>query len=359
MRAPFFWYQPHGLLSTLLWPLGWIYGKGGKILRTLKKQKRFPVPVLSVGNIVCGGAGKTPTAIALATLLQTRGINVHFVTRGYGGIQKGPLKVDPSSHTSADVGDEPLLLAEHAPTWVAKMRPQGVQKAIESGAHLIILDDGHQTTHLYKDLSFVVVDLLQGFGNGNVMPAGPLRESLAEGLKRSDALIGIGEGEIHKMTGLLRRYAPRKDEEGGGRLCEAPKEQRQSRDSASSNVMSISPSQPFFRAQSIPNPLTLPSNRVVAFCGLGFPQKFYNSLKNLNIDLVATETFPDHYKYTEKDLMRLHALARDHEAVLVTTRKDRVKIPRTWQDRLHVLDISIEFEDPEGVVDFILKSLVQ
>src|ERR1700722_14461215 len=136
--------------------------KGGKFYALLKKPKRSPVPLLSVGNIVCGGAGKTPTAIALANLLQTRGMNVHFVTRGYGGIQKGPLKVDPSSHTSVHVGDEPLLLAEHAPTWGAKMRPQGVPGAAEGGAHLIILDDGHQTPSLYMDLSFVVVDLLQG-----------------------------------------------------------------------------------------------------------------------------------------------------------------------------------------------------
>jgi tetraacyldisaccharide 4'-kinase len=314
MKAPLFWYRPRGVLSTLFWPLGWAYGKGGKILRTLKNQKRCPVPILSVGNIVCGGSGKTPTAIALAHLLQKRGISVHFVTRGYGGIQRGPLKVDPTSHTSTDVGDEPLLLAEHAPTWVAKDRPQGVQRAIKSGARLIILDDGHQTNSLYKDLSFVVVDLLQGFGNENVIPAGPLRESLAEGLKRSDALIGIG---------------------GGGMLTP----------------------QPFFKARSIPHPLTLPSNRVVAFCGLGFPQKFYKALKDLNINLVDTISFPDHYNYTEEDLIHLYKLAKDHQAVLVTTRKDRVKIPPSWQDLLHVLDISIQFEDPEGICDFILQKI--
>src|SRR5262249_22882172 len=144
------------------------------------------------------------------------------VTRGYGGQHRGPLRVNLSSHAPVDVGDEPLLLAEHAPTWVAKERPYGVQKAIENGAQLIILDDSHQTNSLYKYLSFVVVDLLQGFGNRNVIPAGPLRENLAEGLNRSDALIGIGEGEIHpNISGLLRRYTPRNDEEGGEqRLCD-------------------------------------------------------------------------------------------------------------------------------------------
>jgi tetraacyldisaccharide 4'-kinase len=236
------------------------------------------------------------------------------VTRGYSGNQKGPLKVNSTFHTATDVGDESLLLAKQAPTWVAKIRPQGVQKAIEDGAQLIILDDGHQTTSLYKNLSFVVVDLFQGFGNRSVIPAGPLREGLKEGLKRTDALIGIGEGE--KLF-----------------------------------------SQPFFKAQSVPHPLTLPANRVIAFCGLGFPQKFYKTLQDLGVDLIATESFPDHYKYKEEDLLRLHNQARYHEAVLVTTRKDMVKIPPSWQSHLHVLDISIEFEDSEGVVDFIFKSL--
>ncbi len=327
MKTPFFWYQPYGFLSALLWPLGWIYGKGGKILRTLRKQTRFPVPLLSVGNIVCGGAGKTPTAIALAHLLQRRGVNVHFVTRGYGGLKKGPLKVDLSSHTSSDVGDEPLLLAKHAPTWVAKERSHGVQKAIEKGAHLIILDDGHQTTRLYKDLSFVVVDFLQGFGNGCVMPAGPLRESLAEGLERAEALIGIGEGEIYpKIPGF-------------------------------SNVRGISSSQIFFKARSLPSPLALPSNRVVAFCGIGFPQKFYKTLRDLEVDIVAAVDFPDHYRYKEEDLIQLHKLTKDHQAVLVTTRKDFVKIPPSWQGHLHVLDINIQFENSEEIYDFILQKI--
>lgn len=314
MKTPFFWYQPRGLLSTLLWPLGWFYGVGGKILYAVKKSQRFSVPVLSVGNIVCGGAGKTPTAIALAQLLQERGVKVHFVTRGYGGIQKGPLEVNLFSHTAVDVGDEPLLLAQYAPTWVAKERPLGVQKAIEKGAQLVILDDGHQTASLYKDISFVVVDFFQGFGNGGVIPAGPLREKLEEGLKRTDALVGIGEGEV------------------------------------------IS-SKPFYRARSVSQPLAFPSNRVIAFCGLGFPQKFYKSLKDLGICLVATESFPDHYIYKEEDLFRLQKLAKYHQAILVTTRKDFVKIPPCWRVHLYVLDINIQFEDPQGIYDFICQKI--
>jgi len=313
MKAPSFWYQKPGHLSCLLQPFGWLYGKGGKLVSSLKKQKRFKIPIISVGNIVSGGSGKTPTAISLAILLKEKGQNVHFVTRGYKGKEKGPLIVNPSLHSHEDVGDEPLLLAQNAPTWVAKDRPAGVQAAIEQGAHLIILDDGHQTKTLFKDLSFVVVDQAQGFGNGHVIPAGPLREELSEGLKRADALILIGDQEksIEKQS---------------------------------------------FLARSISQPLNV--RRVFAFCGLGFPQKFYNSLKDQDIDVVATESFPDHYVYQEKDLNRLLALAAEHKADLVTTRKDWVKLPIDWKNKVHVLDIRIQFDDPEKIYQYISSRIL-
>jgi len=315
MKTPFFWYTSGGFLSSLLSPLGWLYGKGGRLLRILKKPQCFPIPIISIGNIICGGSGKTPTAIALAHLLQKKGIEVHFVTRGYGGILRGPVKVT-SSHSPKDIGDEPLLLAQHAPTWVAKNRPLGVQKAIESGAQLLILDDGHQTSSLHKDVSFVVVNALQGFGNGRVIPAGPLREDLREGLQRADAIIGTGEGDM--PLGL-----------------------------------------PLFKAHINPQPLSFSLNRVVAFCGLGFPQKFYKTLKDLGLTLVATKSFPDHHVYTENDLLELQTLAKVHHAILITTRKDWIKIPPSWQKHLHVLDIEIQLEDPEGICDFIFKKIPQ
>jgi len=158
------------------------------------------------------------------------------------------------------------------------------------------------------------MDFLQGFGNGCIMPAGPLRENLAEGLKRSDALIGVGEGDLKT-------------------------------------------SKPFFKAQVVPQPLVSSLNRVIAFCGLGFPQKFYESLKAMGVDLVATQSFPDHYAYKEEDLVRLYKLSKTHRAVLVTTRKDQLKIPPSWQSRLHVLDINIQFEDSEGIYRFILEKI--
>ncbi len=185
---------------------------------------------------------------------------------------------------------------------------------MEKGADLIILDDGHQTTSLYKDLSFVVVDKLQAFGNGCVMPAGPLRENLSEGIERSDAFIGVGED-------------------------------------------AVSPFRPSFRGRYIFPAVDLPLNRVFAFCGLGFPQKFYKTLTDLGAELVGTKSFPDHYMYKEEDFIRLEKLAKDHKAVLITTRKDFVKIPASWQERLHVLDISFQFEDSEGLYNFILQHI--
>jgi len=314
MKTPAFWYASPGLYSTLLQPFSWVYDRGGRVLRLLQKSHPGSLPIISVGSVICGGSGKTPTAIALANLLQTRGIKVHFVSRGYKGKLQGPLQVSPSFHNAGDVGDEPLLLAQHAPTWVAKNRPLGVQKAKEAGAHLIILDDGHQTSSLSKDISFVVVDLLQGFGNGSVIPAGPLRENPTQGLKRATALIQIGDGQ---------RSFPL----------------------------------PSFKAKIVPQPLTPSSKKAVAFCGLGFPEKFYKILEDLSINLTVKKSFPDHYMYTEKDLSSLYKLAESHQAILVTTRKDSVKIPPSWQKHLHILDINIEFEDPEDMYDFILQKI--
>jgi tetraacyldisaccharide 4'-kinase len=314
MKAPQFWYRPPGILSTSLLPLGWIYSTFASCVRSLKKTQKFPIPIISVGNIVCGGAGKTPVALSLAKLLQRKGLVVHFVTRGYKGNEIGPLQVN-SKQTPQEVGDEALLLAQEAPTWVAKSRGDGIAKAIENGAELVILDDGHQTKGLVKDISFVVVDSMQGFGNGYPLPAGPLRETLSEGLRRADGFICIGKNK---------------------------------------QAFSL---QPCFKATLELKPLTLPKKRVVAFCGIGFPQKFYQSVKDMNFNLVAEENFPDHYVYKEQDLFRLEKLAQSHNAVLITTRKDWIKIDPSWQERLHVLDMSVQFQDEEELYHFILKKI--
>jgi tetraacyldisaccharide 4'-kinase len=366
MKTPFFWYQPQGFFSTLLGPLGWFYGKGGKLISAFKKPKRLQIPIISIGNIVCGGAGKTPTAIALMHLLTERGYKVHFVTRGHGGKERGPLAVDLSYHKAWDVGDEPLLLAQHAPTWVAKKRFEGVKKAIENGAQLIILDDGHQT-NLYKDVSLVVIDLLQGFGNECVIPAGPLRENLFEGLKRADGFIGVAPASVIPVlakagnTGIQETSHIKTP---GSRILKKAKQALSFSKFRNDAILLMEKvtqaskeSTPLFKAQTVTQPLKISSNQVVAFCGLGFPQKFYMSLENAGFDLMATESFPDHYLYKNEDLLRLSKLAQKLNSVLITTRKDLVKIPTSWQAQLHVLDITLEFEDPIGICDFILQKI--
>ena len=185
--APLFWEKPPGLLADLLLPIGTAWDIAGRLRRALSHSYRAPVPVLCVGNLVAGGAGKTPVALALSDWLRERGVAVHVVTRGYGGRLRGPLRVDPTRHDALAVGDEALLLALHAPCWVASDRAAGVRAAVAAGARAILLDDGFQNPAVAKTLGLIVVDAAYGFGNGRVIPAGPLRENLRGGLARADA----------------------------------------------------------------------------------------------------------------------------------------------------------------------------
>lgn len=315
MKTPPFWYRPPGFLAHLLSPLGWLYGKGAKLSRIFKPEKRFSVPILSVGNLVSGGSGKTPVSLSLAQLLQKKGHTVHFVTRGYKGSLTGPLKVNPNLHKADEVGDEPLLLAALAPTWVSKKRTHGIEKAIEEGATLIILDDGHQTTGIKKNISFLVMDAVQGMGNGYILPAGPLRESLAEGLRRTQAIIGIGEGNFLRTE------------------------------------------KPLFKACVTPRSFWCPTKKIFAFCGLGYPQKFYHTLEKSGLDIKATQSFPDHHHYTESELLKLEQEALALGASLVTTHKDWVKLPPLWQQKCLCFQIDIIFDNQAKLYNFIQQAL--
>src|SRR5437868_4186623 len=196
MRAPEFWHEPPGLAAGLLAPAGAAWELAARLRRAVTRPYRAPVPVLCVGNLVAGGSGKTPVVLSLARLFAERGVAVHVVTRGYGGGQAGPLQVDPMRHDAVAVGDEALLLAAAAPCWVAKDRAAGTAAAAGAGAATILLDDGFQNPSIEKDLSFVVVDAEYGFGNGRIMPAGPLREPVAAGLARAGAIVLIGDAPV-------------------------------------------------------------------------------------------------------------------------------------------------------------------
>jgi len=190
--APRFWADPPGILANLLMPVAAAWDAAGRLREQLSRPYCSPIPVICVGNLVAGGAGKTPVALALAANLATRRVAVHVVTRGYGGSFGGPVRIDPGRHDAATVGDEALLLARRAPCWVARNRASGIRAAVAAGAHAVVLDDGFQNPTINKALSLVVVDAIYGFGNGRIIPAGPLRENLARGLARADAVVLLG-----------------------------------------------------------------------------------------------------------------------------------------------------------------------
>jgi tetraacyldisaccharide 4'-kinase len=275
--------------------------------------------VVCVGNLVAGGPGKTPVALALAAHLVSRGIAVHFVTRGYGGRLGGPVRVDPGSHDAAAVGDEALLLAAQAPCWVARDRVHGVRAAVAAGAQIVVLDDGFQNPGIAKTLSFLVVDAVYGFGNGRVIPAGPLRESRARGLARAHAVVLLG---------------------ADAQRCLEP--------------LGIGQTLPVLHAALRPVAgERLVGARLLAFAGIGRPEKFFSTLRELGAELVATRSFPDHHPYRAGEIGRLLRAAERAEACLVTTAKDIVRVPPQMRATIEVLEVEIRWVDPAPVVELL------
>ncbi len=312
MRAPEFWHRD-GPLARLLAPLASLYAWEAARRCATAAPYRAALPVICVGNIVAGGAGKTPVCIALAELLAGRGKQVHLLTRGYGGTEAGPRLVDLLRHDAARVGDEALLLATAAPTWVAKWRPDGAVAANSMGADIVVMDDGFQNFSLTKDLSLVVVDGGYGFGNGRVIPAGPCREPVAAGLERADAVVLIGDDS----TGVAARL---------GKM-------------------------PVLRARLVPGPeaARLHGRRVVAFAGIGRPEKFFATVKSCGAELMATHPFADHHPYSRAEIAALAAEAEEAGALLLTTAKDAVRVPAELRDRLTVLTVRLEWDDTQAL----------
>lgn len=314
MRAPEFWQRPDHPVARLLWPASLAWRAGARLRRALASPYRADVPVICVGNLVAGGAGKTPVTLAIARRAQARHIGVHLLSRGYGGRIAGPHRVDPAWDTADDVGDEPLLLAARAPTWIARDRAAGARAAVAAGAKLIVMDDGLQNPGLAKTLSLVVVDGGQGFGNGRVIPAGPLREPVAEGLARAQAVVLIGDDTAGVAAGLP-------------------------------------PGMPVVRARLAPGPDAerYRGERVAAFAGIGRPGKFYDTLRALGAKVVATRDFADHYRYKPEDIMAMVDHARARDAVLVTTAKDAVRLPPGALNMVHVLPVDLAWDDPAAI----------
>ncbi|MDE3114878.1 MAG: tetraacyldisaccharide 4'-kinase [Pseudomonadota bacterium] len=323
MRAPEFW-SGHDLMARLaiaaLTPLGWLYGASVTWKAAHAQPHRPAAKVICIGNLTAGGSGKTPVALAVARLLMARGLKPVFLTRGYRGRVAGPAFVDPAANTAEDVGDEPLLLARAAPVIVSRNRAAGAALADANGFDAIVMDDGHQNFDLIKDLSLVVVDAESGFGNGHVLPAGPLRENVAQGLARADAAVLVGDGapSLKNFHGpVLRAHL---------KTAEAA---------------------------------ALKDRRVVAFAGIGRPQKFFDTLKALGADVRDARRYADHHAYTAAEIARLQCRARDLDAALVTTEKDFVRLPPVLREGIAVLPVAALFDDAAAFEHLLARLLPQ
>jgi tetraacyldisaccharide 4'-kinase len=299
--TPSFWRQ-RTLIAHILRPVSWIYTSISLLRRQLIHAHTAPLPVIAVGNILAGGAGKTPVAIAIGTALLHKGVKIAFVTRGYGGTHKGPLLIN--QHSYQDVGDEALLLSKIAPTIVARRRLEGVRLALSIGAELVILDDGLHHPYMKHDLRILVYDGAIGLGNGLLLPAGPLRESWPSMLARIDSIILLGENTLP--------------------ACEQT---------------------PVINADICPS--HTPQGRLLAFAGIAYPEKFFNTLHRLPAQLVDTIAFPDHHPYTDKDMQRLLTKATAMNASLITTEKDAVRLPPAMQSHVLTLPIHVRFKQPK------------
>ncbi|CAN1560345.1 LpxK Tetraacyldisaccharide-1-P 4'-kinase [Paracoccaceae bacterium] len=316
MRAPRFWFSDPdrpGPWARLLAPLGWLYAAG--TARRLRQTGYVPrVPVICIGNLVAGGAGKTPTTLALAERLTARGLSVHVVSRGFGGSLAGPVQVDPTRHSAAEVGDEPLVLSAMVPVWVARNRAAGVRAAEAAGASIILMDDGFQNPSVTAALSIVVVDASKGFGNGRCIPAGPLREPVPVGLARADLVLAIGDAASQERFAAL-----------WGRQINVP----------------------LVRAELAPlaTGMDWQDSPVLAFAGIADPDRFFATLRGLGAKVLRGEALQDHAPLSEALLRRLDSEARAKGAQLVTTEKDAIRLPPVWRSKVLTLVVRLRFEN--------------
>jgi tetraacyldisaccharide 4'-kinase len=343
LETPSWWYGKHGSLAkvtlakvmpALLSPVAALYGRNAAARLARDPDYRSRLPVICVGNFTSGGGGKTPTAIALAGLLKALGRTPAFLTRGYGGSLKETIQV--AGHDASEVGDEALLLAETAPTFVSADRPAGAKAIEQTDADVIVMDDGFQNPGLAKDLSLIVVDAGSGLGNCKVIPAGPLRAPLEVQIPHADALLIIGEGK--KGDALIKRF------EAAGK--------------------------PALRAKIAPNcdPRWLTVLPTIGFAGIARPSKFFATLKSNGARLVASHGFGDHHRFTEKEARRLLDEAEAKKAMLVTTEKDWARLTEDADDeeesavaelkkRSRPFPIVIAFDDEEAVKALLAETL--
>lgn len=330
-EAPPFWWEKPDWRAYALYPISAVYGAVARQRMERAKREKIDCPVLCVGNLTVGGAGKTPVAIALAGAATRTGLKPGILSRGHGGGFSEPHLVDPHHDSAKHVGDEPLLLAEHAPVAVTPNRAAGARLLTGAGCDFLIMDDGFQSARIHMDFALLVIDARRGIGNGHVIPGGPMRAPLLDQVRLADAVLKMGEGSA---ADTVIRGAARAGK-------------------------------PVFEALAKPRrPADFAGKRLLAFAGIGNPDKFYASLAEAGGMVKITRSFADHHFYSDDELVDLAASARSAELEIVTTAKDAARLrhgsaaARALLERTHVLEIDAVFE-PETVPERLIEETLR
>ncbi|MBF96200.1 MAG: Tetraacyldisaccharide 4'-kinase [Alphaproteobacteria bacterium MarineAlpha9_Bin4] len=322
MKTPKFWFRSSPVLEKLLFPLSCLWMLGSSLNRVFTNPIKFNIPVICVGNLIAGGGGKTPVTIKLAKFLIKKGHKVHIIKKQYKSKNKEKLILVKKNSDPKLVGDEALLTAKVATTWLVKKRSTGIEKAIKCGANIVILDDGHQDYSIVKDYSILTIKDAQEFGNSKIIPAGPLRESIERGFRKADHIFYYGKINRSKFN-CLKKNIP-------------------------ISLVKVQHNKKIIFKR-------IKNKNVLAFSGIAHPDNFFNSIAKYNLKLIKKIEFPDHYSYTVDDIKRIVTIAKNFKLSIVTTEKDYVKISKKFRAKINSIPLQIKFDENNFYKLFYLK----